>query len=167
MELRSSASVQPSSGLVRFMSRVVAFCLVSAFLVVATADAQRTSGALGIGGQVGSPSGVTFKLYDEAGPSYDFLAAWDLDEFFFFNAHAQFNQRIQAQNVSGLEWFFGPGAFIGVRDDDAVIGISGRIGLNWMANDHVEFFGHLTPRLDLIPSTDGDFRGGLGLRYYF
>ena len=141
--------------------------LLSAVVAVGSADAQRASGSIGLGGQIGSPSGVTVKLYNAGGPSYDFLAAWDLNEFFFLNAHAQFNQAIQAQNVSGLEWFFGPGAYIGVRDEDAVLGMSGRIGLNWMANNHVEFFGHLTPRIDLIPSTSGDVGGGLGLRYYF
>jgi hypothetical protein len=141
--------------------------LLTLGLSVGAADAQRASGNIGLGGQIGSPSGVTVKLYNAGGPSYDFLAAWDLDEFFFLNAHAQFSDPIRANNVSGLEWFAGPGAFIGVDDDEAALGISGRIGINWMANEYVEFFGHVTPRLSLAPDTDGGFGGGLGLRYYF
>lgn len=131
-----------------------------------TAQAQRTSGAAGIGGQIGSPSGVTVKLYNAGGPSYDFLAAWDLNEFFFLNAHAQFSQPIRANNISGLEWYAGPGAFIGVDDNDAALGLSGRIGVSWMANEYIEVFGQLTPRLNLAPDTDGHFGGGIGLRYY-
>ncbi|PEN09277.1 hypothetical protein CRI93_00680 [Longimonas halophila] len=141
--------------------------LLTVSLSAGSADAQRASGNVGLGGQIGSPSGVTLKFYNAGGPSYDFLGAWDLNEFFFLNAHAQFSQPIRANNVSGLEWFFGPGAFIGVEDDEAALGISGRIGINWMANEYIEFFGQLTPRLNLAPDTDGDFGGGLGLRYYF
>ena len=136
-------------------------------LTTESAQAQRVSGNMGLGGQIGSPSGVTLKVYNAGGPSYDFLAAWDLDEFFFLNAHAQFSQPINANNVSGLEWFFGPGAFIGVRNDEAALGISARFGINWMANEYIELFGQITPRLDLVPDTEGGFGGGLGLRYYF
>ena len=150
-----------------FLCALSAVFLLTVGLSAGSADAQRTSGNVGLGGQIGSPSGVTVKFYNANGPSYDFLGAWDLDEFFFLNAHAQFSQPIRANNVSGLEWFFGPGAFVGVDDNDAALGISGRFGINWMANEYIEFFGQLTPRLNLAPDTDGGFGGGLGLRYYF
>lgn len=156
-----------SCSLRRLLYTVSVALLLTMSLSVGSADAQRASGNVGLGGQIGSPSGVTLKFYNAGGPSYDFLGAWDLDEFFFLNVHAQFSQPINANNVSGLEWFYGPGAFIGVDDNDTALGISGRIGINWMANEYIEFFGQLTPRLNLAPDTNGDFGGGLGLRYYF
>lgn len=139
------------------------------------AEAQRTSGAVGLGGQIGEPSGLTLKVYNESAPSYDFLAAWSFaDDFFFLNAHAQWNQNLNAQNVNqGFEWFFGPGAFIGVadrdnsQDDEAVLGVSGRIGLNFIVNRQFEIYGQVTPRISVIPDTEGDVGGGLGFRYYF
>lgn len=139
------------------------------------AEAQRTSGAAGLGGQIGEPSGLTLKVYNQSAPSYDFLAAWSFsDDFFFLNAHAQWNQNLNAQNVNqGFEWFFGPGAFIGVadrsnsQDDEAVLGVSGRVGLNFIVNDQFELYGQVTPRISVIPDTEGDVGGGLGFRYYF
>lgn len=135
--------------------------------------AQRTTDAVGFGGQLGEPSGITLKFYDAQGPSYDFLAAWDLDDRFFLNAHALFENNIQANIDPDLHWIIGPGGFIGLFDtpspvdDEALIGISGTVGLNLVFNRRVELYGRLTPRLELLPETEGDAGGGLGLRYYF
>lgn len=135
------------------------------------AHAQRVSGAAGLGGQGGEPTGITLKLYDANGPSYDFLAAWDLEEFFFFNAHALFEKPLNAENIDPhLEWFLGPGAFVGFfsrADDEAGVGISGTLGLNLIVDERLEFFGQVTPRLNLVPETDASPGGGIGVRYYF
>jgi hypothetical protein len=137
------------------------------------AHAQRSSGAVGLGGQLGEPSGVTLKIYNAGSPSYDFLAAWSgVDDFFFLNAHALFENRISADNIDQpLDWYIGPGAFVGtfeaVGESEAVIGISGTIGLQVLLADHFELYLGATPRFALIPATEGDIGGGLGLRYYF
>jgi hypothetical protein len=144
--------------------------------VLSPAQAQRTSGSVGLGGQVGEPSGLTLKFYNESAPSYDFLAAWSLvDDNFFLNGHALWNYDIEAENLSpdqDLEWFVGPGGFLSVvddaRDDDEVeLGISGTIGLNFVVDRRFEFFGQVTPRIAVVPETEGDVGGGLGFRYYF
>jgi hypothetical protein len=68
--------------------------------------------------------------------------------------------------------FYGPGAFIGIRDrgrdedDDVVVGISGTIGIGIMV-EQFQIFASVTPRLSLIPGTDGDVGAGVGVRYYF
>lgn len=154
---------------------IASFALfVALFLAVAApADAQRASGAIGIGGQVGDPSGVTIKVYNPGSLSYDFLAAWDLDDFFFLNVHGQYERPLELENVSGVEYFFGPGGFVGIRDreepveDEFVLGISGRIGVNVPLEDRFEFYAQLTPRIHLVPDTEGDLGGGIGVRYYF
>jgi hypothetical protein len=142
------------------------------------AQAQRTSGAVGFGGQAGTPSGVTLKVHNNSTASYDVLAAWDArDSFFLLNAHAQFNEGLNAQNVEEgeLEWFVGPGAFVGFFDDiddndfdegEAVIGASGRTGLNFAFAEHFEVYGQVTPRLALIPATQLQIGGGIGIRFY-
>jgi len=146
--------------------------------LVLSAQAQRTSGALGIGAQAGAPTGVTLKLYNPTTPSYDFLAAWDArDSFFLFNAHAQFNQDLNAQNLEEgeLEWYIGPGGFIGVFGDtpggdiggnEAVIGASGRLGLDYTISQSFEIYAQVTPRLALLPATDLEVGGGIGFRFY-
>jgi len=137
--------------------------------------AQRTSGSVGVGAQLGDPSGVTLKIYNQGAPSYDFLGAWSgVNEFFFLNAHALFENSISADNLDQpLEWYVGPGAFIGTFEGggpfsgEAVIGVSGTIGLQMVLADHFELYLQATPRFAVIPGTEGDIGGGLGLRYYF
>lgn len=155
-----------------FRIQTVLVLLIALALSLGTdVHAQRTPGAAGLGGQGGEPTGVTLKLYHTDGPSYDFLAAWDLREFFFFNAHALFEKPLEAENIDPrLEWFLGPGAFIGFfsrANDEAGLGISGTIGLNLLVDERLEFFGQITPRLNLIPETDALPGGGVGVRYYF
>lgn len=144
------------------------------FLTFATNQlfAQPKASNLGIGLQLGQPSGVSLKFYSNLGVSIDVLAAWDLDDFFFINAHGLFEKPIG--NARGFGYFYGPGAFFGIRDgndrsgfgNDIVLGISGTIGMNFFI-DQFEIYIRLTPRLALIDAVDGDIGGGLGFRYFF
>jgi hypothetical protein len=160
----------------RLLSLLVLGLVLSATL--SPVQAQRTSGSVGLGGQVGEPSGLSLKFYNEDAPSYDFLAAWSLvDDNFFLNAHALWNYDIEAENLSAdqdLEWFVGPGGFLiidddapGTGDDEIVLGISGTIGLNFVVDRRFEFFAQVTPRIAVVPDTQGDVGGGVGFRYYF
>lgn len=132
---------------------------------------------VGIGGQVGDPSGLTLKIYRRGargqGPfrsaqAFSFLAAWDLEDFFFLNAHALYERPIPD---SPLNYYVGPGLVIGIddrprRNADFVLGISGDFGLNFFT-EHFEVFLELTPWIKVIPDTEGSLGGGIGLRYYF
>ncbi len=140
------------------------------FSTVPPASAQVSGHRLGIGGQIGDPSGVTLKTYQRRGFAYDFLAAWSLDDYFLLNAHAIYERPLENTTVN---YYFGPGAFIIVADQDrrnrdeseVVLGISGNFGINLFI-ERFEVFLQITPRLSLTPETDGDVGGGLGLRYY-
>ncbi len=155
----------------RFRLPLLALVLLGAALLAPEAAfAQRRSGSVGLGGQIGDPSGVSVKLYNGRALSYDILGAWDTDDFIYLNVHGVREKRLgDARNVN---YFYGPGAFVGVqersggKDDDVVLGVSGMFGLNVIV-DRLEFFGQVTPRLAVAPSTDGDVGGGIGLRYYF
>ena len=140
------------------------------FGVVTSGAAQNTGGDLGIGGQIGEPSGITLKSYDPGGMSYDFLAAFDLDDFFYLNAHGTFERPVSDDGQ--LNVFYGPGGFVGIydrptdSDDELALGISGRLGLN-VYIEQFEIYVQVTPRIEVVPATDGDIGGGLGFRYYF
>lgn len=151
------------------MRYTAALLVFTAVLLIAhpARGQSRPAGNTGIGGQVGDPSGITVKLYNPNTYSLDFLAAWDLDNFFFLNVHALYERRLEAEQEVYL--FYGPGAFIGFygdgADDDVALGISGTFGVGLLV-DRFELFAQVTPRLSLLPGTDGDVGGGLGLRYY-
>lgn len=142
----------------------------TASVATSPALAQREPGSLGIGAQFGEPTGFTIKFYNPGAMSYDFLAAWDLDNFFYVNGHGVWERHL---NQSGrAHVFFGPGAFVGFRErenedgDDTVAGVSATAGLGFVFNKF-ELFGQLTPRLSVTPDTEGDFGGGVGVRFYF
>ena len=134
------------------------------------AVAQPRSGSLGIGLQIGDPSGISIRKYTSGSMSPDFLAAWDLDDFFFLNIHGLFERGV-SETDRRARLFYGPGGFFGIRDrprdedDDVVIGISGTVGLAYFI-DRFEIYVRLTPRLSVIPDTDGDVGGGIGFRFY-
>ncbi|MCB0560618.1 MAG: hypothetical protein H6573_13685 [Lewinellaceae bacterium] len=148
------------------------FAALLFFTIPLNVQAQRPGG-VGIGVQLGDPSGLSLNLPTGGRASVDLLAAWDLDNFFFLNGHALFMQPLNSAPNFGV--FYGPGLFIGFRDrnekrwdfdNQAYAGASGTIGLNYFIGQF-EIYLRATIRLQLIDKTDGSAGGGLGLRYYF
>jgi hypothetical protein len=140
-------------------------------ICISSLSAQRVAGDVGIGFQAGQPTGLSIKIYNPGSLSPEILAAWDLDDFFFLNLTGHLEHHLN--NAQTVHFFYGPGAFIGIRDrnnefgdDDVVVGISGSAGFNVVINK-LEIFIQGTPRLSLIERTEFDMGGGLGMRYYF
>jgi len=50
--------------------------------------------------------------------------------------------------------------------NELALGLSASVGINYFV-ERFEVFLQLTPRLNLIPRTNADLGGGVGLRYYF
>lgn len=131
--------------------------------------AQRAAGDVGLGVHIGQPTGLTLKVYNP-GTSVDFLAAWDLDDFFFLNVHAIYDTPLN--NAHTIHFYYGPGGYIGIRDrgreldDEVEMGVSGNFGLDFLI-EKFEIFMQVTPRLSLVQRTDFDMGGGVGFRVYF
>lgn len=145
------------------------FFAIAMALAFTTRPAEAQSGDVGLGLQIGEPSGVTLQFYNPAATSWDFLAAWSFDDFFFLNVHALYYRGLGDDRR--LHLFYGPGAFLGFRDrgsrdDDVVLGISGTLGVGFMI-DRFQIYGSVTPRLSVVPATDGAVGAGIGARYYF
>ncbi len=145
---------------------LTAMGLAVAFLIVPPeVDAQRR-GDVWIGGELGDPSGIVIRpAYDSERRVYEFLAAWDLDKFFFLNVHRL--QETPLNDERTVHFFYGPGAFVGIQsnpDDEAVAGISGRLGVGYGVENWRVYLA-VTPRLSLIPDTDGQIGGALGFQF--
>ena len=131
-----------------------------------SAHAQRSPGRVGIGAQVGQPSGLTAKIYRHEQLAYDLALGWNLRDFFFADLH-----RIHERPLpnSPLHLLFGPGLFAGVdqapAENEATLGISGALGLNFF-NERFEVFLQATPRMRLYPQTRGRLSGSVGVRYF-
>jgi len=124
----------------------------------------------GLGIILGEPTGVSAKLWTSSENAFDFAAAWSFQ--------GDGNLLLQADYVwhifrlipveSGrLPFYVGVGTEV-VFDDDPVLGVRVPLGLDYLfANAPVDIFVELVPILRLAPSTDFDFAGGIGARYWF
>lgn len=139
------------------------------FTVFST-HAQRTRGDVGIGIQAGQPTGFSLMVYNPRAMSFDLLAAWDLDDYYFVNIHGLFISHLDRSGIVHL--MYGPGGYAGIKDvaeggkDVVEAGISGSLGLGFMIGK-LELYGRVTPRLRLTNSTDLDVGGGVGFRIFF
>ncbi|MDX1477824.1 MAG: hypothetical protein R3301_08945 [Saprospiraceae bacterium] len=137
--------------------------------LVVPANAQRASGDVGIGAHIGQPTGLSLKFYKPT-TSVDVLAAWDLDDFFYINVHGIWDEHLN--DAQTVHFYYGPGVFLGLRDrggdvrrDETAFGVSGAFGIDFLIR-RFELFAQLTPRIELIESTDFDLGGGIGFRFY-
>lgn len=131
------------------------------------ASAQRDAGAVGVGGEVGRPAGLTAKLYRPDLVAYDLLLTTDGDDFLVGYVHRVWERPLPQ---SPLHAFVGPGLVGGTERDGgpvvAVLGVGGLAGLNFYA-ERFEVFLQVTPRVRFLPHTEGILGGSVGLRYYF
>ena len=122
-------------------------------------------GGFGIGGQIGKPTGLTIKV--QAGPAaFDAAAEWDFGDYIFVQGHLILVERRLPLQRTAVNYFYGPGLFIGVRDNaDTAFGLSANAGVSYYTGQ-VEFFGQVTPRLRLTPDSDFDLGLAFGIRFY-
>jgi hypothetical protein len=130
------------------------------------AQAQPNSGSVGIGLQLGQPSGLSLGVYKPSGMALDVLAAWNLNDFLYLNAHGLFS----TGDASPFRLFYGPGVYVGLyergnAEDQIAAGLSATGGVSIFIGSF-EIYGRVTPRLLLISQTDVAIGGGLGLRLY-
>ena len=131
-------------------------CLV----VVPPAAAQ-----LGVGGQVGTPTGLSLKLGQGRGAVL-LAAGWDLDDAVEVEGHYLLRDRRLRGARTRVKVFYGPGAFVRTRNDNTDAGVSLGFGLSAALAPEIELYGLLSPRLQLVDETDFELGGALGLRVY-
>ncbi len=143
------------------LSIITATLLLSSGLL-----AQPDNGSVGVGLQLGQPSGLSVGVYKPDGMGLDVLAAWDLNDFLYLNAHGVFS----SGDGSPFRIFYGPGAYVGLyergnNEDEVRVGVSATGGVSVFLGPF-EIYARVTPRLRLLESTDVAIGGGLGLRLF-
>lgn len=125
----------------------------------------------GVGIIAGEPTGISGKLWLGGSNALDMAVAWSFK--------GDGNVLLQADYVwhsfnlivvsSGkLPLYFGIGGRVIFQKNDTNLGIRVPVGLDYMFSDApVDIFLEAVPILDLTPSTDLDFGGGIGVRYWF
>lgn len=137
--------------------------LLAALLALTPAPLAQP-GAFGIGGQIGSPTGLALKFAGR--PALDFAAEWDFNDYLFLQGHLLLAERRFPGAGADVRYFYGPGLFvIAPENGDAAFGFSLNAGVSYYTGP-VEIFGQLTPRLRLTPDSDFDLGAAIGLRFY-
>ena len=133
----------------------------------ARAQLGKYAGVIGVGAQVGTPTGLTLKYYASQDFGLVFLGSWSLDRFLLFSMHMTYEYPIPD---SPLRFFFGPGLEIGREgnEDTSDIRVSATImpGLNFFT-EKFEVFLQGLPGMKFIPEVKFTLGGAVGLRYFF
>lgn len=130
-----------------------------------------------LGVMLGAPTGVSAKANLEENRSIDAALAYSLADELGLEFHTDYlvekAHTFSIQEGNLLNLYYGIGARIvsitkGSHDGDTALGPRAPIGLTYQINNpRVEFFGELALAFDIIPSTNLDLEGGIGLRYRF
>ena len=145
--------------------------LVAALIVMASASGVWAQGkGIGLGIVVGDPTGLSAKLWLSDSSAIDAAAAWSFKDPPAFHVHGDylFHGSVPAELSSGVLMFhFGAGARVKLEKETRV-GVRAPLGLDyWFENHPIDVFLEIAAVLDLVPATELDLNGGLGMRYFF
>lgn len=153
--------------------------LLSLFALPLLSRAQGSGFGLGI--MIGEPTGISWKYWTGGDRALAGGVAWGLSNYSYFHVHADhlFHKMDLIPVSKGkLPLYFGPGVRMRFwsdngndrYDDDRDLDLSIRfpVGLAYFFDGApVDVFLEAVPTMSLIPSTDFDFDGAIGARYWF
>lgn len=123
----------------------------------------------GIGIILGEPTGLSAKKFVSSSTAFDAAAAWSFRHEAALHLHADYlfhNYSLIAVEQGRLPLYYGIGGRIKLADDP-LVGVRIPVGLSYeFADAPVDIFLELVPLLDLVPETDFDFNGAIGVRFY-
>lgn len=146
------------------------FILIAAVFIILTNLTLSQNRGFGLGIVLGEPTGLSAKLWTGSSNAFDFAAAWSFkgDGQLLLQADYVWHSFDLIRVSSGrLPLYYGIGGRI-IFADDPLLGFRIPLGLNYQfASAPIDIFAEIVPILDLIPSTDFDLGGGLGVRFWF
>lgn len=149
--------------------------LLTMAIILLTQNSNASEYQLGV--VLGAPTGISGKVSLNNNHAFDAVLAYSLADELGLEFHADYlREKAYSFSInaeSPLELYYGIGARFalitkGRHDDDIAIGPRAPIGLTYQINNpRIEFFGELALAFDIIPATNLDLEGGIGLRYRF
>lgn len=145
--------------------------LVFGFFLSNNVYAQPSESDVGLGLMVGEPTGLTFKAWTSDINAFDVGMAWSVGNYDAISIHADylwhrfgvFNEIDSGQ----MPVYYGIGGRLVLGDPDTHLGARIPIGIAYLFEESpVELFLEVAPIVDLVPETDFDMNGALGVRLY-
>ncbi len=150
------------------MIRYLVFVLVTVTLAGGTVEAQDSGFGLGI--ILGEPTGISGKQWIEDDKAIAGAVAWSFEKKSAVHLHTDLlfhSSNIIKVEMSELLAYYGIGCRIKFEDKGKV-GVRVPLGLNYLPSRvPLDVFFELVPLLDLVPSTEFNFNGAIGVRYFF
>ena len=120
---------------------------------------------------LGEPTGFSTKFWTTWNTAIDFGLAWSFGNDGHVHIHGDYlfhNFDFFEIDEGDLPVYFGIGGRVRLEDDDSRIGLRLSVGIEYILESApVSFFFELAPIVDFAPETEGNFNGGLGVRYIF
>lgn len=149
------------------MKKII-FVIIVTMIIAGNIYSQDRGFGLGI--VVGEPTGLSAKLWTGRTNAFDFGAAWSFkgDGHLLVQADYVWHNYDLIHVESGrLPLYFGIGGRA-IFADDPFVGARIPVGLDYQfANAPIDIFFEIVPILDLVPSTNFNLGGGLGVRFWF
>jgi hypothetical protein len=144
--------------------------LVAAFILFVSTSAISQSREFGLGIQLGEPTGLNAKLWTGRTNAMDFALAWSFegkDEMLMQADYVWHSFDVFPVSSGELPLYFGIGGRVILRNDP-LLGVRVPFGMAYMfESTPLDIFAEIAPILNVIPSTDFDLGGGLGIRFWF
>lgn len=147
------------------MVRLMACFIIIAVLLSGAVAAQSTGFGLGV--ILGEPTGLSCKLWTSRSTAIDGVAAWSFGKKGALHLHSDYlfhNFNLIKDNIP---IYYGIGGKIKFAEKSEA-GIRVPFGIDFMLTEApLDIFFELVPFVELVPATDFEVNGGIGIRYFF
>jgi hypothetical protein len=128
------------------------------------------AGDVGLGIRVGEPTGFSGKFWTSTNNAVDVAASWSLHHNEDFQVNGDFvhhDYGVFDVDDGALGVYYGVGGRMLLRDrGDDRMGLRVPVGLSYFfPSRSVELFAEVAPTVDVVPDTDGEIQGVLGVHF--
>ncbi len=157
------------------MKSILLTVLLTTSLLIIVPASQAQDNGFGIGASIGSPNGISYKLWTSENTALAGATSFFLSEnASSFYTHLDYLVHTRNENlnweIGQLSFYYGGGARFIWRElgvDNTFWALRLPTGLNFtFAEAPVDFFFELAPTIDISPNFAFGFNGGIGFRYF-
>jgi len=121
----------------------------------------------GIGLILGEPSGLQGQFFWSRRAAIDVTAAWSWNDWFMGMADFQVYDYFW-DAPREWQWFYGLGTYLAVpENEDGTFGVRVPLGIRYhFPHSAIDAFAEVAPALQVLPDTEAEFFGGLGVTFW-
>lgn len=147
---------------------VILTLLVTLFCCTPTVAQDR---GFGLGIVIGEPTGFSLKKWRSDTTAIGGAIAWSFGKNNGLHLHGDYlvhNFDVFQPEKEQLALYYGIGGRIKIAKDETKVGVRIPLGIDYIFEKaSLDVFLEFVPLLDLVPSTDFELNGAIGVRYFF